>query len=239
MRRWAYKARNIHTFLKTAYVHFRLPSLVERAHIPRESISARLPAFPLHPCLLPSPSSTISRSPAPSFLRYIDLLPPPLTHTFSWVLHLLQYRAQCTTPCTEWSGVQRREAEWSGAAVRLWWMWFWEGESGIRPPAFLLWYLYTPFYHPLTLPILPLAPRTPLPSLLYQLPPRQPTNLSFVSLPRQLRLSQVDTQLQNIQFERKVKTKWIFQREYSRYQKSMLSLLRWLHTDSRYQKKCR
>ncbi|XP_039305731.1 uncharacterized protein LOC120357902 [Solenopsis invicta] len=58
---------------------------------------------------------------------------------------------------------------------------------------------------------IPLAPFTPLPSsLLYQLPPRQPTNLSFVSLLRQLRLSQVDTQLQNIQFERKVKTKWIF-----------------------------
>lgn len=41
----------MHTFLKTAYVHFRLPSLVERAHIPRESISARLPVSPLHPCL--------------------------------------------------------------------------------------------------------------------------------------------------------------------------------------------
>lgn len=73
---------------------------------------------------------------------------------------------------------------------------------------------------------IPPAPFIPLPSsLLYQLPPRQPTNLSFVSLLRQLRLSQVDTQLQNIQFERKVKTKWIFQREYSRYQKSTLSLL--------------
>lgn len=42
---------NMLTFLKTAYVHFRLPSLVERAHIPRESISARLPVSPLHPCL--------------------------------------------------------------------------------------------------------------------------------------------------------------------------------------------
>lgn len=51
-----------------------------------------------------------------------------------------------------------------------------------------------------------------------------PTNLSFVSLPQQLRLSQVDTQLQNIQFERKVKTKWIFQHEYSRYQKPTLNL---------------
>jgi len=93
--------------------------------------------------------------------------------------------------------------------------------------AFLLWYFYTSFYHPLTLPAsdsIPSAFLTPLPSsLFYQFPPRQPTNLSFVSLPRQLRLSQVDTQLQNIQFERKVKTKWIFQREYSRYQKPMLS----------------
>lgn len=79
---------------------------------------------------------------------------------------------------------------------------------------------------------------TPLPSsLLYQLPPRQPTNLSFVSLPRQLRLSQVDTQLQNIQFERKVKTKWIFQREYSRCQKPALSLPDDSHVNSRYQKK--
>lgn len=146
------------------------------------------------------------------------------------------------------------------AAVRLWWMWFWEGESGIRPPAFLLWYLYTPFYHPLALPADP-APdlRSPPPtrptlpsSLLYQLPPRQPSNLSFVSPSRQLRLSQVDTQLQNIQFERKVKTKWIFQREYSHYQKSTLSLFddcddsddsddcddceRRLHVDSRSEK---
>lgn len=85
-----------------------------------------------------------------------------------------------------------------------------------------------------TLPL----PLTPLPSsLLYQLPPRQPTNLSFVSLPRQLRLSQVDTQLQNIQFERKVKTKWIFQREYSRCQKPALSLPDDSHVDSRCQKK--
>lgn len=83
-----------------------------------------------------------------------------------------------------------------------------------------------PTRSPPALDSIPPALFTPLPSsLLYQLPPRQPTNLSFVSLLRQLRLSQVDTQLQNIQFERKVKTKWIFQREYSRYQKPTLSLL--------------
>jgi hypothetical protein len=83
----------MHTSLKTAYVRFRLPSLVERAHIPRESISARLPvSLPYVLLSSPGPPSTTSLS---RFLfppRYMDPAPVPryLIYTSSWVLHLLQ-----------------------------------------------------------------------------------------------------------------------------------------------------
>lgn len=115
----------MHTFLKTAYVHFRLPSLVERAHIPRESISARLPASPLRPPCLP---------PAPHRPSLVFLLPlssgtriHPLTHTFSRVLHFLRHTVhRCTTPwgSAECGAVRsgargEEERERSGAAVRL------------------------------------------------------------------------------------------------------------------------
>lgn len=124
------EARNIHTFLKTAYVHFRLPSLVERAHIPRESISARLPASPLRPCLPQSlidhlsfscslfpPLHRFTPSPPPflpPFLPPSPSPPPPPGPSHSYFLAGAAPSsvpcAQCTTPpCTEWSGVQRGE----------------------------------------------------------------------------------------------------------------------------------
>lgn len=106
MRRWAYKARNMHTFLKTAYVHFRLPSLVERAHIPRESISARLPAFPLHPCL-PQPlidHLSFSRSLFPPLHRFT----PSPSHSY-----FLMGCAPSSVPCTVYHPLYR--VEWSTA----------------------------------------------------------------------------------------------------------------------------
>lgn len=87
------RAGDMHTTsLKTAYVRFRLPSLVERAHIPRESISARLPVSPLHSPIFPRPPHRPPRSPASSFLHGTRICPVPrsLIYTSSWVLHLLQ-----------------------------------------------------------------------------------------------------------------------------------------------------
>lgn len=84
----------MHTFLKTAYVHFRLPSLVERAHIPRESISARLPASPLRPLPPVFPQPLIDHL---SFSY--SLFPPAHGFTPSLILS----HGCCTffgTPCT-------------------------------------------------------------------------------------------------------------------------------------------
>jgi len=116
------------------------------------------------------------------------------------------------------------------------------------PAAFLLWCLRSPFLpthpptrHPPTLPpglpaslpparppARPLSPCTRLNPSCHPPAAFSPLSTSTTStylpllrfLPRQLHLTQVDTQLQNIQFERKVKTKWIFQRGYSRCQKA-------------------
>lgn len=103
--------RIMHTFLKTAYVRFRLPSLVERAHIPWESISARLPVSPLYPCLPPTPHRP-SRSSA-LFPPVHGSAPLPVPSrgccTFFGTVH-------CVPPLR---GVKWREAEWSGAAICL------------------------------------------------------------------------------------------------------------------------
>lgn len=124
----------MHTFLKTAYVRFRLPSLVERAHIPWESISARLPVSPLYPCL-PSAPHRPSRSSA---------LFPPVHGDRPPCLYSLAGAAPSLVPCTvyhpyaEGSGGKRNGAVRPSASDEC----DLKRESEIRPPAFLLWCLH-------------------------------------------------------------------------------------------------
>lgn len=121
-RRWSCtrRGRRYAYVLKNGIRTLRLPSLVERAHIPRESISARLPvSLPYSlPCLLPRP--LISRS------RLSRSLFPPAAHgsapspIYLAVLHLLRHRAPCH-PCAaraERSGADRSGVERRGAARR-------------------------------------------------------------------------------------------------------------------------
>lgn len=181
-------AHYAYAFLKTAYVHFRLPSLVERAHIPWESISARLPVSLLYtpvPLPLPlRPSSTISLIRSLSSGTRIC----PLAYILSRVLHLLRYRVLCIPPLR---GVKQREAaRRSSAAICLWWMWFKEGEQNTATCLSPFGTSATLFLPPIHLPrvarlAIPLYQPLPLPSpIFYQLPPRQPTYLpTYLPLP--------------------------------------------------------
>ncbi|XP_036140398.1 uncharacterized protein LOC114255342 [Monomorium pharaonis] len=172
----------MHMFLKTAYVHFRLPSLVERAHIPRESISARLLASPLIPPVFPTPHRPSLALPLP--LSSATWIYPP--HSY-----FLMGATPSSVPCTvyhplrrvEWSKPERSGMERCGhpplmnVILR-------RGERNTAAclPSLVPLHPFLPPTHSLPAPdSIPPALFTPLPSsLLYQLPPRQPTSPSFL-----------------------------------------------------------
>lgn len=140
-------------------------------------VSQPLPYTPV----FPSPSSTISRSPVPSFLRYMDL--PP--HSY-----FLTGAAPSSVPYTVYHPLRRVEwskAEGSGmercGRPPLMNVILRRGErntAACLPPLVPLHPFLPPTHSPRTR--LPPAPLTPLPSsLLYQLPPRHlPTSPSFL-----------------------------------------------------------
>lgn len=151
----------MHTSLKTAYVRsdFRV-SL--NARISRGNQYPRVSQSLLHPCLPPGLIDHL----VPAF--------PALSGT--WICPLT-YTSRCCTffdcalryPFVPPRGVVRCGAERSGAAIRLWWMWFREGrERSNMVACFLLWF-FQPFYYPSSpYQTQPLLPTTTFSSINFQ-----------------------------------------------------------------------
>jgi len=143
--------------LKTAYVHFTSESCWTRAY--PAGINIRLSVFPLHPCL-PQPLDhlSLSRCLFPSVHRFIL----SLTYILMGASSTLPYIVYYSLRRVEWSKAERSGMDCRRPPL----MWFWERESRIRLPAFLLCHFYISFYYLLslsTLDSIPFAPHLLLP----------------------------------------------------------------------------